>query len=73
MSEVTAGCAGMTSSGLPRLLTPAEAAVALKVNPKTLARWAREGKIPHIWTPGRTRRYREDDVQAIIRGQECAG
>lgn len=63
----------MTALDLPRLLTPAEAATALNVDPKTLARWAREGLIPCIWTPGGTRRYREDDVEAIVRGGEPAG
>ena len=64
-------------AGLPRLLTPAEAAVALDVDPGTLdvdpgtlARWARSGKIRFTLTPGGTRRYDADDVEAIAQARE---
>ena len=57
-------------AGMPRLLTPAEAAVALDVDPGTLARWARSGKIRFTLTPGGTRRYDADDVEAIAQARE---
>ncbi len=50
------------------LLTPAEVATMFRVDPKTVTRWAKEGKLASIRTPGGHRRYREDDVQALLRG-----
>jgi len=35
-----------------RLLTPAEVAAMLRVDPKTVTRWARAGKLSSIRTPG---------------------
>jgi len=55
---------------LPRLMTPAEAAKALKADPKTLARWAVAKKIRCTWTPGGTRRYYAEDVEAFVRAGE---
>ena len=47
------------------LLTPAQAASILGVDPKTVTRWAVAGKIPSTRTVGGHRRYREEDVYAI--------
>jgi excisionase family DNA binding protein len=38
-------------------LTTAEVADVLQVSPKTVTRWAREGKLPHSRTLGGHRRY----------------
>jgi len=38
-------------------LTTAEVAEILHVSPKTVTRWAREGKLPHSRTLGGHRRY----------------
>lgn len=46
-------------------LRPAEAAEQLRVNPKTLARWAREGLISERRTAGGHRRYSEDEVISL--------
>ena len=39
------------------LLTPAEVAVMFRVNPKTVTRWARAGRISAIRTLGGHRRF----------------
>jgi excisionase family DNA binding protein len=49
------------------LLTPAEVAALVFVDPKTVSRWAQAGKIPSVRTPGGHRRFRASDVQAILR------
>jgi excisionase family DNA binding protein len=49
-----------------RLLTPAEAAAILRVDPKTVTRWARDGKLPSIRTPGGHRRYSESHVREFL-------
>lgn len=48
------------------LLTPAEVAVMFRVDPKTVTRWARAGKLSSIRTLGGHRRYRETEVQALL-------
>ncbi len=48
------------------LLTPAEVAALFRVNPKTVTRWARAGKITAIRTLGGHRRYRESEVRALL-------
>lgn len=44
------------------LLTPAEAGTILGVDPKTVTRWSRNGKIPASRTMGGHRRYRKSVV-----------
>src|ERR1700745_523249 len=41
------------------LLTPAEVAALFRVDPKTVTRWAKAGKLSSIRTLGGHRRYRE--------------
>ena len=55
------------------LLTPAEVAGRLRVDPKTLRRWALEYGLPCVKTLGGHRRYRETDVDAIARGEYRKG
>lgn len=50
------------------LLTPAEVAAAFRVDPKTVTRWAKAGKLHSIRTLGGHRRYLEADVVAILSG-----
>lgn len=52
-----------------RLLTPAEVAAIFKVDPKTVTRWARDGKLTSIRTLGGHRRYNEAEVQALVKRQ----
>ena len=35
------------------------------LRPSTLARWAREGRLSAVFTPGGHRRYRRADLQAL--------
>lgn len=49
------------------LLTPAEVAALFRVDPKTVTRWARAGKLASIRTLGGHRRYHEAEVRALLR------
>lgn len=49
------------------LLTPAEVARIFRVDPKTVTRWAKAGKITAIRTLGGHRRYRKSEIQALMR------
>ena len=50
-----------------RLLTPAEVAAIFKVDPKTVTRWARDGKLTSIRTLGGHRRYNESEVNDLLK------
>jgi excisionase family DNA binding protein len=49
-----------------RLLTPHEVANAFRVDPKTVTRWAQQGRIKSIRTPGGHRRFYESEVRALL-------
>jgi excisionase family DNA binding protein len=49
-------------------LLASEAAAKLKVSPKTVTRWANEGKLPYITTLGGHRRYDPGEIDAIVEG-----
>jgi excisionase family DNA binding protein len=49
-----------------KLLTPAEVASRFRVDPKTVTRWAKAGKLNSIRTLGGHRRYREVEVRALL-------
>jgi excisionase family DNA binding protein len=49
-----------------RLLKPFEVAALLRVDPKTVTRWAVVGRIESIRTPGGHRRFRESDVRRLL-------
>ena len=51
-----------------RLLTPAEVAVMFRVDPKTVTRWAKVGKLTSIRTLGGHRRYHEAEVRTLLAG-----
>ena len=48
------------------LLTPAEVAVMFRVNPKTVTRWARAGRISAVRTLGGHRRFRADEIRRFL-------
>ena len=48
------------------LLTPAEVAAMFRVNPKTVTRWARAGKISAIRTFGGHRRFRASEIRRAL-------
>ncbi len=50
------------------LLTPAEVASMFRVDPKTVTRWAKAGKLSAIRTLGGHRRYKESEVRALLHG-----
>lgn len=50
------------------LLTPSEVATLFRVDPKTVTRWAKAGKLSSIRTLGGHRRYLESEVQALLQG-----
>ena len=50
------------------LLTPSEVATLFRVDPKTVTRWAKAGKLTSIRTLGGHRRYRESEVRALLEG-----
>ncbi|ABW13765.1 DNA binding domain, excisionase family [Parafrankia sp. EAN1pec] len=50
------------------MLTPGEVATLFRVDPKTVTRWARAGKLTSIRTLGGHRRYREAEVRAALKG-----
>jgi excisionase family DNA binding protein len=51
------------------LLTPAEVAAIFRVDPKTVTRWAKAGKLTAIRTLGGHRRYRESEIRALLGGE----
>ena len=48
------------------LLTPGEVARLFRVDPKTVTRWAVEGKLTCIRTLGGHRRFKADEVYALL-------
>lgn len=51
---------------LDALYTPAEVAAMFRVDPKTVARWAKAGKLRSVRTIGGHRRYRASDIEALL-------
>ena len=52
------------------LLTPAEVAALFRVDPKTVTRWAKAGKLTAIRTLGGHRRYRRSEVQSLLKSPQ---
>jgi excisionase family DNA binding protein len=52
------------------LLTPAEVAALFRVDPKTVTRWAKTGKLTSLRTLGGHRRYRESEVRNLLGREE---
>ena len=48
------------------LLTPSEVATLFRVDPKTVTRWAKAGKLTSIRTLGGHRRYRAAEVRSLL-------
>jgi excisionase family DNA binding protein len=53
----------------PRWLSIEAACKMLGVDQSTLRRWSDSGKIPVFRTPGGHRRYAEEDINALLRGE----
>ena len=64
----------MTTSGaVPQLLAPREVAALFRVDPKTVTRWAEQGRLTTVRTLGGHRRFRADEVYALLRGSMTSG
>ncbi len=55
------------------LLTPAEVASLFRVDPKTVTRWAKAGKLTAVRTLGGHRRYRQSEVQSLLNSNSGKG
>ena len=49
----------------PSYLRPAEVADLLSVSPKTVSRWAKDGKLPFLKTLGGHRRYPAAEIRQL--------
>ena len=49
----------------PKHLTASQAAALLQVSPKTVSRWAKEGRLPFRRTLGGHRRYPEAAIRTL--------
>jgi excisionase family DNA binding protein len=65
---VAAQPSGKAVSTYPSYLHSAEVADILQVSPKTVSRWAKEGKLPFLKTLGGHRRYPEAEIRALAEG-----
>lgn len=53
-----------------RLLRTREVAQLFQVSERTVAEWARKGRIPSVRTPGGHRLYPADDVRRLLSDSE---
>jgi excisionase family DNA binding protein len=70
-SAARKGCAvaaqpsGKTATEYPSYLRTAQVADLLYVSPKTVSRWAKEGKLPFLKTLGGHRRFPEAEIREL--------
>jgi excisionase family DNA binding protein len=50
----------------PLYLRTAQVAELLSVSPKTVSRWAQEGRLPYLRTLGGHRRYPDAEIRALL-------
>jgi excisionase family DNA binding protein len=55
----------MSRTTRPTYLRTSEVAGLLHVSPKTVSRWAQEGKLPFLRTLGGHRRYPDSEIRAL--------
>lgn len=55
-----------SSGDYEALLTPGEVAALFRVDPKTVTRWAQDGRLSSVRTLGGHRRFRADEVYALL-------
>jgi excisionase family DNA binding protein len=73
-SAAREGCAvatqpsGKAATTYPSYLHTAEVAEILYVSPKTVSRWAKEGRLPFLKTLGGHRRYPEAEIRELAEG-----
>jgi excisionase family DNA binding protein len=56
----------MANNTTAKLLTPSEVAAIFRVDPKTVTRWAKAGKLTSFRTMGGHRRYYEAEVHKLL-------
>ena len=56
----------MAADGVDRLLTTGQVAVMFRVNPRTVNRWASEGRLGSIVPAGAHHRVRETEILALL-------
>ncbi len=54
-------------------ITTGEVARILRVSPKTVARWAKEGKLPHLVTLGGHRRFPASAIHELAADLQVVG
>ena len=54
-----------------KLLTPSEVAAIFRVDPKTVTRWAKVGKLSSIRTLGGHRRFKLSEIQRCLEEMEA--
>ena len=59
---------GLVADPEPGYLRTYEVAEILHVSPKTVTRWAKDGKLPYSRTLGGHRRYPGDEIRALAAG-----
>jgi excisionase family DNA binding protein len=62
---VVAQPSSTTATDPPSYLHTAEVAATLHVSPKTVSRWAKEGKLPFLKTLGGHRRYPAAEISQL--------
>ena len=67
MSQSNYSLSASAGSAQENLLTPAEVATLFRVDPKTVTRWAKAGKLTSIRTLGGHRRYKESEVRQLLK------
>jgi excisionase family DNA binding protein len=65
----TIGTPASSTGDTEELLTPSEVAKLFRVDPKTVTRWAKAGKLSSIRTLGGHRRYRAGEVHQLLEAQ----
>lgn len=59
-----------TAEAVDEYLAPGDVARLLCVSPRTVSRWADQGRIPHLVTLGGHRRFRRSEVQKLVTSAE---
>ena len=62
---MAAQSSGNAATDYPSYLRTGEVAEILSVSPKTVSRWAKEGKLPFLKTLGGHRRYPEAEIRDL--------
>ena len=70
--DAPSASSGRAPADPDELLTPSEVAAMFRVNPKTVTRWHRTGKVSAIRTLGGHRRFRASEIRRLLEESERA-